>query len=101
MMGFRAMNEESVYQADAEDIPSEVSDEALECGGQRGVTGLDTYLYGGRRVPGLSADRLALTGFTSNCLQGAGAADSAASLLTARRTPPSCRRAITIRPSPP
>ena len=30
MMGFRAMNEESVYQADAEDIPSEVSDEALE-----------------------------------------------------------------------
>jgi hypothetical protein len=33
-------------------------------------------------VPGLSADRLALTGFTSNCLQGAGAADSAASLLT-------------------
>ena len=31
-------------------------------------------------MPGLSADRLALTGFTSNCLQGAGAADSAASL---------------------
>ena len=30
-------------------------------------------------MPGLSADRLALTGFTSNCLQGAGAADSAAS----------------------
>jgi hypothetical protein len=30
MMGFRAMNEKSVYQADAEDIPSEVSDEALE-----------------------------------------------------------------------
>ena len=26
-------------------------------------------------MPGLSADRLALTGFTSNCLQGAGAAD--------------------------
>jgi hypothetical protein len=48
----------------------------------------------------LSADRLALTGFTSNCLQGAGAADSAASLLTARRTQPSCRRAITIRPVP-
>ena len=74
MMGFRAMNEESVYQADAEDIPSEVSDEAMEtavaaqespltitnpgagnCGGQRGVAGLDTYLYGGRRVPGLSS----------------------------------------------
>ena len=28
---------------------------AGNCGGQRGVTGLDKYLYGGRRVPGLSS----------------------------------------------
>ena len=101
MMGFRAMNEESVYQADAEDIPSEVSDEALETAAGNEALPAWTNICTGRRVPGLSADRLALTGFTSNCLQGAGAADSAASLLTARRTPPSCRRAITIRPSPP
>jgi hypothetical protein len=55
MMGFRAMNEESVYQADAEDIPdipSEVSDEALETAAGNEALPAWTNICTGIQCPG-------------------------------------------------
>ena len=52
MMGFRAMNEESVYQADAEDIPSEVSDEALETAAGNEALHAWTNICTGIQCPG-------------------------------------------------
>jgi hypothetical protein len=52
MMGFRAMNEESVYQADAEDILSEVSDEALEAAAGNEALPAWTNICTGMHCPG-------------------------------------------------
>ena len=51
-MRFRAMNEESIYQADAEDIPSEVSDEALEAAAGNEALPAWTNICTGPACPG-------------------------------------------------
>jgi hypothetical protein len=52
MMAFRVMNEEAVYQADAEDLTSEVSDEALETAAGNEALPAWTNICTGIQCPG-------------------------------------------------